>query len=122
MFDPQLARLQKAIDATFPDAVNALSWSRDRSLVVFMSYSDRSPGTFYLMDVKKGRVQYLADRAPWIKPKEMAPMKPVRYAARDGLEIPAYLTLPRTGEAKGLPMIVVVHGGPWVEGDGWWFD
>ena len=121
MFDPALARLQATVDAAFPAAVNALSWSRDRSLVLVTSYSDVSPGTFYLLDVKKGRMQFLADRAPWIKPGQMAPMKPVRYAARDGLEIPAYLTLPRNG-GKNLPMIVDVHGGPWVHGAAWGFD
>jgi dipeptidyl aminopeptidase/acylaminoacyl peptidase len=52
----------------------------------------------------------------------MAPMKPVRYAARDGLEIPAYLTTPRGKAAKDLPLVVLVHGGPWVDGDAWGFD
>jgi dipeptidyl aminopeptidase/acylaminoacyl peptidase len=45
----------------------------------------------------------------------------VRYAARDGLPIPAYLTLPR-GQGRNLPMVVVVHGGPWIRGDTWSFD
>lgn len=122
MFDEQLARIQKAVDSAFPDAVNLLSWSRDRSRVLITSFSDVSPGTYYLFDVKKGRIEYLADRAPWIHPKEMAPMKAVRYTARDGLEIPAYLTLPRGSAGRNLPLVVVVHGGPWVEGDSWWFD
>ncbi|HSN19538.1 MAG TPA: prolyl oligopeptidase family serine peptidase, partial [Usitatibacter sp.] len=78
--------------------------------------------TFYLFEVKKGRIEYLADRSPWIKPREMSPMKAVRYRARDGLEIPAYLTLPKGSGGKDLPLVVVVHGGPWVEGDSWWFD
>jgi len=121
MFDGELARIQKTVDEAFPDAVNILSWSRDRSMALVTSFSDVSPGTYYLLDVKKGRMQYLADRAPWIHPKEMSPMKPVRYAARDGLEIPAYLTVPR-GAGGNLPLIVDVHGGPWVEGNSWWFD
>jgi dipeptidyl aminopeptidase/acylaminoacyl peptidase len=122
MFDPQLQRLQNTADKAFPDAVNVLNWSRDRSRVLIFSYSDVSPGTFYLLDVKKGRIEYLADRSPWIKPKEMSPMQPVRYAARDGLEIPGYLTLPRGRAPKDLPLVVFVHGGPWVEGYSWRFD
>jgi dipeptidyl aminopeptidase/acylaminoacyl peptidase len=43
----------------------------------------------------------------------------VRYAARDGLEIPAYLTVPKGSSGKDLPMVVMVHGGPWVPGDTW---
>ncbi len=49
-------------------------------------------------------------------------MKAVRYAARDGLEIPGYLTLPRGHDPKNLPLVVYVHGGPWVDGDSWRFD
>ncbi len=121
-FDEALARIQRSVDAALPDTVNRLSWSRDRSLVLVGSYSDVSPGSFYLLDTKSGTLEWLVDRAPWIKPKEMARMQPVRYPARDGLEIPAYLTLPPTGSGKNLPLVVVVHGGPWVDGDTWGFD
>jgi dienelactone hydrolase len=47
-------------------------------------------------------------------PREaLASMKPVQYKSSDGLEIPAYLTLPKGIEAKGLPALVIPHGGPW---------
>jgi dipeptidyl aminopeptidase/acylaminoacyl peptidase len=121
-FDEGLARVQAAVDKSFPDTVNILSASRDRSRFVVTSISDRLPGTYYLFDVKKGRIEYLADASPWIDPKQMSPVKPVRYQARDGLEIPAYLTLPKGSDGKNLPLVVDVHGGPWVSGDGWWFD
>jgi dipeptidyl aminopeptidase/acylaminoacyl peptidase len=42
----------------------------------------------------------------------------VRYKARDGLEIPAWLTLPH-GLRKNLPLVVLVHGGPYVRGGEW---
>jgi dipeptidyl aminopeptidase/acylaminoacyl peptidase len=122
MFDPELQRLQNTADKAFPGMWNSIDWSRDRSRVLIFSASDRSPGTFYLLDVKKGRIEYLADRSPWIHPRDMSPMKPVRYTARDGLEIPAYLTIPKGSDGKNLPMVVVVHGGPWVDGDAWRFD
>ena len=48
-------------------------------------------------------------------------MKPVRYTARDDLEIPAYLTVPKGVEAKNLPTIIVPHGGPWAR-DAWGYD
>jgi len=49
-------------------------------------------------------------------------MKVVHYKARDGLDIPALLTVPKGGEGKNLPMVVVVHGGPWVPHEGWGYD
>ena len=55
-------------------------------------------------------------------PREhMAEMKAVRYPSSDGLEIPAFLTLPKGVPAKGLPAILVPHGGPWAR-DGWGFN
>ena len=53
----------------------------------------------------------------------MPSRKFVRYPARDGMSIPAWLTLPRGVEAKSLPLVVYVHGGPWVHGATWhWND
>jgi dipeptidyl aminopeptidase/acylaminoacyl peptidase len=54
--------------------------------------------------------------------EHLAPMKSVRYPSSDGLEIPAYLTVPTGMEAKNLPVIVLVHGGPKGPRDTWGFD
>jgi dipeptidyl aminopeptidase/acylaminoacyl peptidase len=51
----------------------------------------------------------------------MARMQPVRYQARDGLEIPAYLTVPKGAEPRNLPTIILPHGGPWAR-DTWGYD
>ena len=120
-FDPRLARIQRDIDGALPDVATWLSWSQDLSTVLVATRSDVSPGAFYLYDVKAGKLEWIVDRAPWIDPAKMAPTRPVRYAARDGLSISAYLTLPR-GRQGRLPMVVVVHGGPWVDGAGWTYD
>jgi len=122
MFDEQLARVQDMVDKTFPNAVNRLSWSRDHGKFIVFSYSDLSPGTFYLFDAKNRKLQWLADVAPWIDPKVMSPMKAVRYKARDGLEIPAFLTLPKGSDGRNLPLVMVIHGGPYVDGDLWAYD
>jgi dipeptidyl aminopeptidase/acylaminoacyl peptidase len=118
-FDEDLARAQSIADKTLPGAVNVLSWSLDRSLVLITSFSDVSPPSFYLFDMKARKMESLADSRPWIDPKRMSPMQPVHYKARDGLDIPAYLTVPRGSSGKNMPMVVVVHGGPWVDGDSW---
>ena len=48
-------------------------------------------------------------------------MQPVRFKSSDGLEIPAYLTLPKGVDPKGLPAIVLPHGGPWAR-DSWGYS
>ena len=77
------------------------------------AYSDVEPGETYLFDraTKKLTLQY---RVREKLPREaLAPMTAIRYASSDGLEIPAYLTLPKGVPSKNLPLIVVPHGGPW---------
>jgi dipeptidyl aminopeptidase/acylaminoacyl peptidase len=118
-FDETFATVQTAMDKALPGNVNVVSGSRDRQRFIVRSYSDVRPGSFYLFDRKTGKLEWLADSRPWIDPKAMSPMQPVRYPARDGLEIPAYLTVPKGSSGKNLPMVVMVHGGPWVTGDEW---
>ena len=121
-FDAELAGVQATVDQALPGMVNRLSWSRDRNVILVDSRSDLTPGSLYVFDRKEKKIGWLFDRRPWIKPADMAPMKPVTYRARDGLPIPAYLTLPKDKPGKDLPMVVVVHGGPWVAGETWGFD
>ena len=120
-FDETLAALQSAVDKALPGNVNLLNWSLDRKLILINSFSDVSPGSFYLLNRGSGKMEWLADHRPWIDPKTQSPMQAVRYKARDGLEIPAYLTIPRGSSGKNLPMVVMVHGGPWIDGDSWFW-
>jgi dipeptidyl aminopeptidase/acylaminoacyl peptidase len=120
-FDEELARIQGGIDRALPGTVNRLSGSRDRSRFIVTSRSDVKPPSFYLFDRHAAKLVWLADASPWIDPKTMSPVRPVRYRARDGLEIPGYLTVPRSSSGKNLPMVVMIHGGPWVPGDAWYY-
>jgi dipeptidyl aminopeptidase/acylaminoacyl peptidase len=97
------------------------SSTKDETLWLFSAASDVEPGETYLFDrkTKKLTLQYRV----WEKlPREhLAEMKPIRYKSSDGLEIPAFLTLPKGVEAKNLPLIMVPHGGPWYR-DSWGYD
>ena len=116
-FDADMVRLQKAVDQALPDTFNAIQIADDnpRRAIVF-AHSDVNSGSLYLLDMEKLTVSELAKTRPWLDPKQMAERRPVRYAARDGLEIPAYLTLPSGPVGKKPPLVVVIHGGPWVRG------
>jgi dipeptidyl aminopeptidase/acylaminoacyl peptidase len=116
-FDEDRAQLQKLVDAALPGRTNAIAGAGPHALV--RSYSDTDPGTYYLFDLKKRRLEYFASQRNAIKPEAMSPRQPVHYAARDGLDIPAYLTLPKGKEPKNLPLVLLVHGGPFVHGATW---
>ena len=93
--------------------IQPVSSTRDDRVWIVAATSDTDPGTVYLFDrkTKKLSVEYVVrERIPR---EHMAAMKAIRYKSSDGLEIPAYLTLPKGVEAKNLPVVVFPHGGPW---------
>ncbi|MCL4819197.1 MAG: S9 family peptidase [Vicinamibacteria bacterium] len=97
------------------------SMTADENVLFVSASSDVDPGSRYLFDrkTKKLSPEYVVrERLPR---EHMAEMKPIRYKSSDGLEIPAYLTLPKGLPAKGLPLVVFPHGGPWARDD-WGFD
>ena len=121
-FDEEKKKLQKRIDTALPNAVNSMTdWSADRNRVLILSSGGSDPGQFYLLDRKTSKMHAVVDPYPLIDAAQLAPVKPVQYVARDGLAIPAYLTLPLGREPKGLPLIVMPHGGPFAR-DEWTYD
>ena len=120
--DPDLERVQRQLDRTFAGKVNRIEMlSRDRNTALVWSGGADDPGAYYVFDRQAKRMNLFA--APYLKliDQPLSEVKPVRYRARDGLSIPGYLTVPRGREAKGLPLIVMPHGGPFVR-DRYEFD
>ena len=117
--DPERARLQRSIDATLPKTFNALSFARDNDKrVLIHSFSDTDPGTYHFYDAGTKKLETIAKQRQWIDPNLMAERKFIVYKARDGMEIPAYVTIPKGG-GKNLPLVVNIHGGPWGRGYNW---
>ena len=120
MLDEDFAALQATIDGAFPENVNRItSISKDENRMLIYSGSDRDPGAYYLYDRGKEEIKYFASPRGWIDAKDMSAMTPVRYEARDGETIHAYLTVPAGSEAKDLPLIINPHGGPYGIRDTW---
>jgi dipeptidyl aminopeptidase/acylaminoacyl peptidase len=97
------------------------SRSTDEKLWIVYVSRDVDPGSAYLFNAETGDVQLLYRSRPKLPSADLASMKAIRYRARDGLEIPAYLTLPKGLAAKKLPVVVMPHGGPWAR-DAWGYD
>lgn len=97
------------------------SSTRNMELLLVSVSSDVDPGSTYLYNRQTKAVDLVYRSRPNLPSEHLAPMKPVRYSARDGLEIPGYLTVPRGVEAKNLPTVLFVHGGPWAR-DVWGYD
>lgn len=93
----------------------------DENLWLVSAYSDVDPGTTYLFDRKTKKLTYQYKPRPKLPVDALATMKPIRYKSSDGLEIPAYLTLPKGVEPKNLPLVVMPHGGPWAR-DTWGYN
>jgi dipeptidyl aminopeptidase/acylaminoacyl peptidase len=101
--------------------IQFVSSTRDERQVIVVGRSDADPGTAYLFNRQTRTLtpQYkIREKLPRTA---LSPMTPIRYRSSDGLEIPAYLTLPKGYPAKGLPLMVVPHGGPWAR-DVWGYS
>ncbi|OQX96429.1 MAG: S9 family peptidase, partial [Bacteroidetes bacterium 4572_117] len=85
-------RLEKDL-GEYEIAITGLNKNEDKMII--RTYSDRSLGAYYLFNVKTDKLEKIVDVSPWIDENKMAVQKPIKYIARDGLEIEGYLTLPK---------------------------
>ncbi|MEM6398137.1 MAG: alpha/beta fold hydrolase [Bacteroidota bacterium] len=97
------------------------SSTKDENFWLISAYSDTDPGATYLFDRKNMKVDFQYRGRPNMPIDDLAPMQSVTYKSSDGMEIPAYLTLPKGVEAKNLPTVIFPHGGPWAR-DYWGYN
>lgn len=114
-----LGALAKALPGS---ALSVADSSTDESRMLIMAGSDSDPGVYYIFDRKTHQLNTFLVARDMLEGVKLATVKPVAYPSGDGTMIPAYLTLPPGHEdAKGLPAIVLPHGGPSAR-DEWGFD
>jgi dipeptidyl aminopeptidase/acylaminoacyl peptidase len=119
--DEDLARLQRSLDEAVPGrraTIVSMDKPRERFLV-HIGAADR-PGTYFYVTALGGKLQRLAHVNARIGTGRLHPVRTLRYKARDGLEIPAVLTLPTGIEARNLPIVVMPHGGPFARDSEQW--
>lgn len=117
------ARQYRSLEAAFKgESLRVTSETADGSLALLRSSSDRNPGDIFLYDNAKKHAAHVISRGSWVVPEKMAPMRPIRLKARDGLALSGLLTTPNGSSGKSLPMVVMPHGGPFGIQDVWQFD
>ncbi|MEO0424278.1 MAG: S9 family peptidase [Pseudomonadota bacterium] len=120
--DKKWKGMYDSLTQTFPnDQVSILSWTEDKNMLLVRARSDVDAGTIYVWDRKASKIFALGRTYPELDPKALSTMEQVSYKARDGLEITAYLTIPKGADRKNLPVVVMPHGGP-TSRDTWGFD
>ena len=121
-FDPKRQALQSALERAFPgQSVLAATSDRGGRFTVVLVEGPANPPIYYLLDRKNNHATPFATPYSRLEKAQLAEMKSWHYAARDGLDIPAYLTLPPGKPAQNLPLVVMPHGGPYAR-DGLGFD
>jgi dipeptidyl aminopeptidase/acylaminoacyl peptidase len=115
--DPKLKADFESINREVPGFIELVSRDNgDEKWIVAIQQSD-APDSYYAFDRKTKKLTKMFDSNPDILRFPRAPKKPVAIKARDGLELVGYLTTPPGVEAKNLPLVLLIHGGPWDQDD-----
>ena len=111
--------MQALLDAarTLGGVVEMGSGTTDRSRWVVTLNKPTKPAVTYLYSKATGRLEKFYEPRPWLNAYRFADMTPIKYLARDGLPITGYVTLPPGRIPRALPLVVLVHGGPWGDRD-----
>jgi dipeptidyl aminopeptidase/acylaminoacyl peptidase len=122
-FDPTFVELRTRLAKAIPGAglINFEGASDDENKLLLWAGSDVDPGKYYLFDRQTKQLRPLIMSRPELDGITLASVKPISIKAADGTDIPGYLTLPPGSTGKGLPAIVMPHGGPGSR-DEWGFD
>ncbi len=112
---PDLVAIEQGLEAAFPGkTISLLNWTDDLNTVLFTTSSTVDTVTYYVLK-DRNKPELLGAQRPWILPDSVGKTEFVNYTARDGRNIPAFLSMP-PGWKKGdkpVPTVIMPHGGPW---------
>lgn len=113
-FDKTYAQMQADLEATFPgEHAQVVSVSADKKqYIAYVEGATNPAGVYHYVDTTSGEISEIGKAYPALTAADVGSSKYFTYSARDGLAIPAYLTLPNGSLGKGLPLVVMPHGGP----------
>jgi dipeptidyl aminopeptidase/acylaminoacyl peptidase len=113
LFAPRDQAIWNAVAAAYPgDEVSPVSWSKDHRKVIALVESAKTGPAYALVDFDAKSATWLGDLYPDLKAADIAERRPIRFAARDGLPLTGYVTLPQRRDGRPLPVVVLAHDGP----------
>jgi len=124
-FDPQMKAVQEEVDALLPHLTNRIerASASQTPFVLVSSYSPADPGDTFIYNRDSKKLTKLGTALPGLDRSQLSTaVDVVRYKARDGMSIPAYVTLPTGAVQKNLPTIVFAGAYPWQRNGSWSFD
>ncbi len=114
--------MKEFVESTHPGReVDIISIDRAEQIFYFRIYSDVHAPEYHVLNLNTKTLDFIAAEHPELVSNQLAPMSKVTYSAEDGMDIPAFVTLPLNAENKPIPFVVYPHGGPWAH-DEWGYD
>jgi dipeptidyl aminopeptidase/acylaminoacyl peptidase len=111
--DPTVQHRQEVVQRTFPDRlVELYGWTRDGTKTLVRVESASSPPTYYFVDFTAHSAEVVAEEYPALSSAKLGEQKEITFKARDGTQIPAYLTVPPEKATEPGPLVVFPHAGP----------
>jgi dipeptidyl aminopeptidase/acylaminoacyl peptidase len=121
VLDPLVGKDWKYLESLADGEMNVLSRSSDDARWVVAFLRDDGPMEYWLYERPEQKAQYLFSNRAALEKLNLAKMEPAIIKSRDGLNLVSYLTTPVGKKAKKLPMVLLVHGGPWSR-DSWGYN
>ncbi len=114
-FDSEQQKRMEAAERAFPGQnVKLEAWNDAFDRLIVRADGPQDAGTWWLVDIRTGKAEEIGRPYPMVRAADVAPVRMVSWTAPDGKTIEGVLTLPPGREAKALPVVVLVHGGPWM--------
>jgi dipeptidyl aminopeptidase/acylaminoacyl peptidase len=113
VLDPAFADDFAYFSQLSPGDLAVTGMSQDRRHWIIAYHRDDAPLAYFHYDRSRRRARHLFSSTPGLEGAPLVKMEPVTIRARDGLALVSYLSRPRGSAAERLPMVLLVHGGPW---------
>jgi dienelactone hydrolase len=123
-FDSNIESLMKSLSKALPESrqISIVDASADEQVLLIFAANDDDPGLYYVFDRRSKQLRTFLVVRSELEGVRLANVRSIEYPAADGIKVPGYLTLPPgAASMKGLPAIVMPHGGPNAR-DYWGFD